>query len=389
MIGADTVLQILGFIGLALAAFASAWAVLSEKTIHTVNGRKQPTFAGWVAIGLIAGGLLTNIVSALIKSRVDEMAALQRIARERLESLRLATSSQPLQSIRTRWTFKGLAPDAINGLKERMAEAENELSNDDVHKFLSEFDHADWVSSVERIEVIHAWFSFLATGSWRSAPDVVIRLPLYQSEAVVLPFGSLPLEQEQSETAGFPSGWNLDRQHLKNVSAGIDACEFVRADPANFDDEFLSRRGRLPAVFSSVKLNDGRLEIELSIDARSMHAALDRVSPQIIALAQLPQKAEVLVLADILGLPWPADNFSGPLRSTKVEYDDEPASFVEGTLEITPNNIDELTVKYKISAIGNGTVIELPGPEASDTAFCRVAGLMIERIQEAPNQRSK
>lgn len=373
----DMLLELLTYAGLLLATFSSAWGLLHETTRKDKSGRKRLTGAGRIALGLVVGGLLVSVTSRSVKSRVEKLQADQRVAEERLSALRLAASLQSLQSIRIRWVFDGLASDVVGELKKGFARVKRTIEDDSDHNYQYDLDRTIWFNSLKRSEVVYPWFFYLATGEWDSRPNVVVRLPLYESEAVVLPLGVLPA----ATTENYPEGLNFRTELLREAGAGIDDYGFIYADPAEFDDKFFGRRKRLPAVRSSVVLNGDCLRIEMWIDADSMQESLDKVSSQVAALAQFPQVINLVVLAKFHGLPWPADNFAGRQRNSEADVDEvQPPPFRSGSLELIPNGIEELRVSYVVQLEGRGSFKELAGQESSGKLYCSAASLRAVRV---------
>lgn len=371
-------LEVLAYGGLLLTTISSAWGLLHETTTKDERGRKRLTGAGRIALGLIIGGLFISMASRIVKNRVEEYQSEQQVAAERLRSLRLASSSQPLQSIRIRWVFNGLSADAVEELRAGFRRAAQTFRDDDNHKYQADLDRRAWRGDVFRSEVIYPWFFHLATGEWLARPHVILRVPLYESEAVVLPLGSLPLVQPSAE---HPGSWNLQSELLRQSAAGIDTYDFIYADPAEFDDEFFSRRERLPGLQSSVGIKGESLIIKLWIEADSLHVALDKISSDLTALAQLPQRLDLLVLAKMGGLPWPASNFAGRQRSAATKFSEvKNPPFTSASLDLIPNGVEELGASYTVTLEGRGSLVELPGPESSNSLYCSGASLRAIRV---------
>jgi hypothetical protein len=211
---------------------------------------------------------------------------------------------------------------------------------------------------------------------------VIIRFPLYQSQAVVLPLGCLWLPEGSASSDKLSVGWNLDADRLSKVGAGIECYDFIYADPANFDQNFIERRARFPQVLGWTEVKGGQFVAEMTIGAGSMQEALNRVSTDFIALAQLPQTAEVAVMSEIVGLPWPADNLSGRQGIAEIQYNKSEPPFQNGQLKITPNDIEELSIRYRMSFRGQGEFIDLPGPESPNERYCKVGVLDLRRVEE-------
>ncbi|WP_299476737.1 hypothetical protein [uncultured Roseibium sp.] len=367
---------------MALTAFSSAWGMLHETTEDRGAGKRALTKSGQVAMILIVIGLAINISSRAIKSANDAFAAEQRISQNRLQALRLAVGSQPLQTLKLHWEFTNLPDHVTNEIKKRFDEVSDAVSLDDDHKYISHKDHLTWINSLERDQVAYPFFSYIASNRWDYGDGIVIRVPIYGTQAAVLPIGILPLEQSVFETdahkskANYLAGWNLETNLLADVGAGIDFEQYIYADPASIDHEFFEQRTRWPQLQSTSTLEGSKFTFVVELELEALGDAIDRVSEDLAVLAQLPTEMEILILSDVSALPWPANNLSGQLASAEESTSGTNTPEIgDAFLKMVPNGIDELAVLYDLRLAYHGKLTERSGPESLNADFSAAARL--------------
>jgi len=95
-----TILTILKYLGLCLAAVSSIWGITHELTIKTADNRKRLTKAGIVSILFVVIGLVLSIISEDIGRKHAAQNQFAKVAAEARRTNEITIASQPLTSLK-------------------------------------------------------------------------------------------------------------------------------------------------------------------------------------------------------------------------------------------------------------------------------------------------
>jgi hypothetical protein len=282
-------LIVLKYLGLSLAAGSSVWGTINELTTKTVDGRKQLTTAGAVAIVLTILGLVVSIVSEDMQRREAASSQKAQVAAEAKRTNEIIISGQPLRSLEVDWAFQGLDADLLQKLQK---------GNDDAVAYIE--DQQGERDSEQNGAVFreHQLYPFLLTVSRRFAgdkakqtdPNVVVLIALDDDQNSVLPFGFL------GEAKKWYDGSEKNGKGPNSPSVEVGSHAYYG------NDELLS--------WPNLEVSKSNAVITWRVDPSAFAKSLNRQNEFIVPTASLPSVLRIAVLFDISALPFKAGNFA-------------------------------------------------------------------------------
>jgi hypothetical protein len=294
-----TVLTILKYLGLALAAGSSIWGTVSDLTTSAPDGSKKLTPAGRVSIALTIVGLIISVISEDVQRRI----AANQAAEEARRTNDIVIAGQPLTGLALTWEFHGLDNDLVQVLKK---------GDDDITKFLYHAQgnrNAAQEGALHRVEQLYPFLTALSrklvkdnTSKKDSAkeedakkeeiPNVLVLLSLDDDQNAVVSFGFLQKDTPWSST-------DKNKQSTRPPSVEADNNSFMgNSDLANWP---------------SLDTKGNNATITWHLDPTTFSKSISRQNQFAIPTAKLPSVLHIALLFDIKDLPFDEGNFAAPL----------------------------------------------------------------------------
>jgi len=364
-----SILTFLKYAGLGIAALSSLWSATNVVS-KEVDGRKQLTFAGKVAVLITLASLIVSVSSTILEDRAHARAAANRAIAELNQTNRIIMAGQPLASLSLDWKF-GPNDNATQFFRNANEAVTKTIENDSQGEV-----GASQGQGIYKSLVLGPFIQALPAGNFgKSNPPAVILLSLDNFQNAVLAIGGI------TSTTKWSGKMQFSRDKL---AGGVDLV----------DESGAALYGGVPArkraVRSSPQLREtsdgGSLELSWSLDPVTLANSIDKQNDVTPLTANLPRELKMLILYEIQELPFNVESFAssavfepwdGSSYGKKADGTPNPM-LSDCTLELIPNGFTDQRSRYRPKTV---SVLAGHDAEYEEDLQCSFVMIHFERVE--------
>jgi len=364
------ILNILKYVGLAIASAATIWTA-TNITSKEVNGKKELTTAGRVSIIFTLSGLAISITSNILEEKLKAKKASQQAIAEIKRTNKIILSGQPLLqltlSIQCNGDFKDFKQFSEVLHDEYIEEATNQQGE---------------VSSSkgDAIQFAHGVFPLFMksiTGEDRRSEDFLFLISLDEHQNNVLSYGYVnDWSVLDIQNGGYDSSESKRTKYSKGILSDEDVWK-----PAYYGG---NKRISDPGFGST---EDG-IRFEWNLDSSTLFDCLNKLKSHIPLSANLSPIIKVAILYNLKKLPVENENMTSSFGEIWGPYncEDEQESdavkniYTNSALYLTPNQLDNETLTYSLESVCYKKILD---EEWQEQLLCNEILLIYRKVEDA------
>ena len=338
----STLLVILKYLGLCLAAGSSIWATVNELTVKDAVGDKKLTTAGRVAISLTIAGLLISLISEDLHRRDVEASRKEQIIAETRRTNAIIVGGQQLSSLSLHLAFTSTNAALWDAMDKGKKEIQENIELTQGGLPLTPFDLEEFEAAVVPLLSNVAYMVGGASKNEAKATaekqSVVALLALDPSHNTILSLGTLIPETRWSNSQG-----------TTLLSAGFLMAQGARTGGST---------PHVEAKLGSPRRAVSEYSLDWDLDPDTLYNSINRRNMAVPPTAKLPDTVKLALLYDISQLPFTKNNFALALVSLwdKNEYardsiDLGPGQFSIATVAIEVNGVADPRYNYSFRKV--------------------------------------